>query len=205
NLWWQDVLENGPSSRYAPFFDIEWHAVKDEVADKLLIPILGDQYGAALERQELQLSYADGTFTVRYSDVVLPIAPDTYAAILTVGLEDLAEHGPTAENDELRSIITACVNLPSRRTREADQIATRAREKEIIKRRLGAVIDSSDAIRAFVATAVARFNGCPGQPRSFDLLDQLLNEQSYRLAYWRVASEEINYRRFFDVNDLAAL
>src|SRR5262245_42785955 len=87
NLWWQDVLENGACSRYARFFDIEWHPVKDELADKLLIPILGDQYGAALERQELQLSSADGTFTVRYSDVVLPIAPDTYAAILTVGLE----------------------------------------------------------------------------------------------------------------------
>ncbi|PWT84845.1 MAG: malto-oligosyltrehalose synthase, partial [Blastocatellia bacterium] len=194
-----------PSSRYAHFFDIEWHPVKDELADKLLIPILGDQYGAALEQQELRLSYTDGNFTVQYSDVVLPIAPDTYASILMVGLEDLATRAPVAEVDELHSVVTACINLPSRRTREADQIATRAREKEIIKRRLGALVDSSDAIRAYLAATVARFNGSAGQPRSFDLLDQLLNDQSYRLAYWRVASEEINYRRFFDVNDLAAL
>ena len=63
-----DVLENGPSSRFARFFDIEWQPVKDELADKVLIPILGDQYGAVLERQELQLAYRDGAFVVRYYD-----------------------------------------------------------------------------------------------------------------------------------------
>src|SRR5437870_4262477 len=74
NPWWQDVLENGPSSRYAHFFDIEWHPIKDELANKVLLPILGDQYGAALERQELQLTYAEGSFAVRYHDDVLPVA-----------------------------------------------------------------------------------------------------------------------------------
>ena len=82
NPWWLDVLENGPSSRFARFFDIEWHPVKDELADKVLIPILGDQYGAVLERQELRLAYRDGAFVVRYYDNVLPIAPDTFATIL---------------------------------------------------------------------------------------------------------------------------
>ena len=80
NPWWLDVLENGPSSRFARFFDIEWHPVKDELADKVLIPILGDQYGEVLERQELQLTYRDGAFVVRYYDESLPIAPDTYGA-----------------------------------------------------------------------------------------------------------------------------
>src|SRR5436309_11530883 len=74
NPWWQDVLENGPSSRYAHFFDIEWHPVKAELADKLLLPILGDQYGAVLERQELQLAYTDGAFAVRYYENIVPIA-----------------------------------------------------------------------------------------------------------------------------------
>ena len=87
NPWWQDVLENGPSSRFAHFFDIEWHPVKDELADKVLIPILGDQYGAVLERQELQLAYDDGAFIVRYYDNVLPIAPDTFSTILSVHLD----------------------------------------------------------------------------------------------------------------------
>ena len=73
-----DVLENGPSSRFARFFDIDWRPVKDELADKVLIPILGDQYGAVLERQELQLAYRDGAFVVRYYDDWLPIAPDTF-------------------------------------------------------------------------------------------------------------------------------
>src|SRR5262249_14156100 len=78
NPWWLDVLENGPSSRFARFFDIEWHPVKDELTDKVLIPILGDQYGTVLEQQDLQLSYSGGAFTVLYGDNGLPVAPDTY-------------------------------------------------------------------------------------------------------------------------------
>ncbi len=81
NPWWLDVLENGPASRFAHFFDIEWRPVKDELADKLLIPILGDQYGEVLDAQELQLTYQEGAFVVRYYDEALPIAPDTYAWI----------------------------------------------------------------------------------------------------------------------------
>ena len=90
NPWWMDVLENGPSSRFAHFFDIEWRPVKDELADKVLIPILGDQYGAELERQELKLAYRDGAFIVHYYDNWLPIAPDTFGDILTHGLDALA-------------------------------------------------------------------------------------------------------------------
>ena len=81
NPWWLDVLENGECSRYAHFFDIEWHPVKDELANKVLIPILGDQYGATLERQQLTLEYQGGAFFVRHYDERLPIAPDTYSLI----------------------------------------------------------------------------------------------------------------------------
>ena len=205
NPWWQDVLENGPSSRFARFFDIEWHPVKDELADKLLIPILGDQYGAALERQELQLAYDHGAFVVRCYDNVLPIAADTFSTILSVHLDVwLADHAG-ADADELQSILTSSRNLPSRSSREPDDMATRAREKEVVKRRLAALTAASADVRALVDESVRHFNGVAGQPRSFDDLDRLLNQQSYRLAHWRVASEEINYRRFFDVNQLAAL
>jgi (1->4)-alpha-D-glucan 1-alpha-D-glucosylmutase len=205
NPWWLDVLENGPSSRFAHFFDIEWHPVKDELADKVLIPILGDQYGEVLERQELRLTYSGGAFLVRYYDDALPVAPDTYADILDPAREDwLADHaGPDA--DELQSILTACRNLPSRGERDSEQIATRAREKETVKRRLAALVERSAEVDALINQSVTRLNGVAGQPRTFDELDALLNAQSYRLAHWRVASEEINYRRFFDVNQLAAL
>jgi (1->4)-alpha-D-glucan 1-alpha-D-glucosylmutase len=205
NPWWADVLENGPSSRYARFFDIEWHPVKDELADKILIPILGDQYGAVLERQELQLAYRDGTFGVHYYDHRLPIAPDTYAAILDEPSQPWAHDHAGAEADELQSILTATRNLPARSDRHPAASATRAREKEVVKRRLKALADASPDVAALIEAGVRRLNGIAGQPRSFDPLDRLLNLQSYRLAHWRVASEEINYRRFFDVNELAAL
>ncbi|MCU1386332.1 MAG: Malto-oligosyltrehalose synthase [Acidobacteria bacterium] len=205
NPWWTDVLENGPSSRYARFFDVEWHPVKDELADKILIPILGDQYGAVLERQELQLAYRDGTFCVRYYDQTLPIAPDTYAAVLDAAIDPWIEGHAGADADELQSILTASRNLPARSDRDPAAIATRVREKEIVKRRLAVLADASPDVAALIEDCVRRLNGTAGQPRSFDPLDRLLNLQSYRLAHWRVASEEINYRRFFDVNELAAL
>jgi (1->4)-alpha-D-glucan 1-alpha-D-glucosylmutase len=205
NPWWQDVLENGPSSRFARFFDIEWRPVKDELADKLLIPILGDQYGAVLERQELQLLYANGAFVVRYHDNRLPVAPDTYGMVLGDELGSWLESHAGEPADELQSILTAAEHLPSRSSREAEAIALRAREKEVVKRRLAALTASSPAVDVLIKACLRRFNGIAGQPRTFDRLDALLNAQSYRLAHWRVASEEINYRRFFDVNQLAAL
>jgi (1->4)-alpha-D-glucan 1-alpha-D-glucosylmutase len=205
NPWWTDVLENGPSSRYARFFDIEWHPVKDELADKVLIPILGDQYGAVLEASELRLAFHAGAFTVHYAQEVLPIAPDTYGRIFDAAIEEWSASHPGPDCDELLSVLTASDNLPPRGSRDAHAISARAREKEVVKRRLHALVERSADVADFVAERVAAFNGVEGEPRSFDALDALLNAQSYRLAHWRVASEEINYRRFFDVNELAAL
>src|SRR4051812_27738356 len=207
NPWWMDVLENGPSSRFARFFDIEWAPVKDELADKVEIPTLGDQYGAVLERQELKLTYRAGSFVVGYYDDWVPIAPDTIGRILSPELDEWTASGAAdvADADELRLIITAAEHLPPRTTRDAEQIAARAREKDVVKRRLAALVERSAPVREYIDRTLERMNGVAGQPRSFDALDALLNAQSYRLAHWRVASEEINYRRFFDVNQLAAL
>src|SRR5438874_7310724 len=91
NVWWQDVLENGPSSHYAKYFDIDWRPLKSDLHDKVLLPILGDQYGRVLERGELQVRYADGAFTLHYYDHILPIAPGTYRLILEVALEKLSQ------------------------------------------------------------------------------------------------------------------
>ena len=147
NPWWRDVLANGPEAASAHFFDIDWNPSKTELRRKLLLPILGGQYGQVLERGELRLEYADDALTVTYGDNRLPVN--------TRFLPDLA-------------------GLKDRSPVEREQ-------------------------------ALAKFNGVPGDPASFDPLHELLEEQAYRLAYWRTASHEINYRRFFDVNTLAGL
>jgi (1->4)-alpha-D-glucan 1-alpha-D-glucosylmutase len=207
NPWWQDVLENGPSSRSAPIFDIDWSPLKQELDQKVLLPILGDSYGAVLERQEITLEYHDGVFAARYFSHVLPIAPGTYQRILSIDADRLLEEigAESAEGVEFLSIMTAIRHLPGRDVQEATLIAERDREKEVIKRRLAALTASSPAVLAHVERAVALFNGTKGDERSFDNLDALLSAQAYRVAYWRVAAEEINYRRFFDINELAAI
>jgi (1->4)-alpha-D-glucan 1-alpha-D-glucosylmutase len=205
NQWWMDVLENGPSSRYAPYFDIDWHPLKSDLRDKVLLPILSDQYGRVLERGELQVHFEEGTFYLRYGDRRLPIAPGTYRYVLGIALENLSEHKDEDFYAEVQSILTALEYLPKRTETDSKRIAERIREKEIIKRRLERRCAEAPQVQLAIEKALARINGEPGDPRSFDALDELLNAQSYRLAFWRVAAEEINYRRFFDVNDLAAI
>jgi (1->4)-alpha-D-glucan 1-alpha-D-glucosylmutase len=207
NQWWMDVLENGPSSLYAGFFDIDWRPVKDELENKVLIPVLGDQYGRVLENQELKLSFEEGAFFVHYYDRKFPVAPISYRRILEYRIDELEKKlgSDHLHLQELLSIITALVHLPSRTEKNRDKIIERRREKEIIKKRLWDLYSKGTEVRSFVEENVGIFNGNPGEPRSFDLLDELLNEQAYRLSHWRVATEEINYRRFFDINELGAI
>ena len=207
NAMWQDVLENGPSSHYARFFDIDWRPAKDELENKVLLPVLGDQYGAVLEAGDLKLEFDHGTFWVRYYEHLFPINPRQYSMVLRHRLHELEAILPPEDLrlEELLSICTACDNLPPRTETDPRKIAERRREKEVIKRRLDSLCESSAEVRQFVEENVREFNGTPGDPRSFDLLDRLLDAQAYRLAHWRVAGEEINYRRFFDINELAAI
>lgn len=207
NAWWQDVLENGPSSRYSTFFDIDWRPAKHELEDKVLLPILGDQYGTVLENQEITLVYEEGEFSVRYSEHRLPVAPKSSVRILSLRLDELIAQAGAGDPyvEELQSIITALSHLPLRGERAGPRVVERYREKRIIKKRLAGVTRESPEVRKFLEENVRVFNGTKGDSGSFDLLDQLLDDQAYRLAYWRVASEEINYRRFFDINELAAI
>lgn len=207
NGWWQDVIENGPSSLYASYFDIDWHPVKRELEDKILLPILGDQYGKVLESGQLRLAYTDGAFCVHYWGNQLPLAPQTYARILSFGMDDLVA-GLGEEHEhvrELQSILTALSYLPPATDTDAERMAERNREKEVIKRRVATLYDTSAEIQEAIDTAVAAFNGDNDDPHGADLMDALLAEQPFRPAYWRVATEEINYRRFFDINELAAI
>ena len=205
NEWWMDVLENGPSSRYAPYFDIDWEPRISHLRDKVLLPILSDQYGCVLERGELQVRFEEGTFYLLYGERRLPIAPGTYRYILDVALKNLAEYSDEDFYAEVQSILTALEYLPKRNEPDPKRIAEREREKEIIKRRLERRCAEAPEVQRAIERALLQINGKRGDPRSFDKLDELLNAQSYRLAFWRVAAEEINYRRFFDVNDLAAI
>lgn len=207
NAWWQDVLENGPISPYASFFDIDWDPLKAELRNKVLLPILGNQYGVVLENQELQIEYQDGRYIIRYYEHRLPVTPKSSVRILTHRLKDFveAEGAGSLYVMELESIITALTHLPAQDASDPQAVVERYREKEIIRRRLSSLMEGHAAIRSFLDENVRQINGIKGDPRSFDLLDSLLNDQAYRLADWRVAAEEINYRRFFDINELAAL
>ncbi|MBA2520501.1 MAG: malto-oligosyltrehalose synthase [Chloroflexia bacterium] len=204
NRWWQDVLENGAASPAETYFDIDWTPLKRELREKVLLPILGDQYGEVLERGELELRLADGAFHVQYFETPLPISPPTYPIILRHKLPALIESLPADDHAllEYQSIITALDHLD-----ELDPAAVEERQREqiVAKRRLSSLVDAHGPIASALAETLREFNGRPGAPGSFDLLGELLGAQSYRLAFWRVAGEEINYRRFFAINELAAI
>ena len=207
NQWWQDVLENGPSSVYAKYFDIDWTPPKENLINQVLLPILGDQFGKVLEQAQLRLLYDQGAFRVTYYERRFPVAPRSWFAILEPVRDRVRQLVPADESQfiELESILTALRNLPSWTDTDSDKIRERQREKEVIKRRLAAVVAASPTIRSALDEELAALNGRVGEPRSFDRLEALLAQQPYRLCYWRVASDEINYRRFFDVSELAAI
>lgn len=209
NTWWMDVLENGRSSLYAAFFDVDWEPINPKLTNKVLLPTLGEQYGTVLENKELQINFnpAEGNFTLHYYESVFPVNPRSYSLILDLDKEQLVEElGAESEATlEYQSILTAISHLPFHYETEREKILELNREKEIIKRRLAALSTLEPRVQKFIERNVTIFNGEAGQPRSFDLLDNLMDQQPYRLSFWRVAAEEINYRRFFDVNELAAV
>jgi (1->4)-alpha-D-glucan 1-alpha-D-glucosylmutase len=207
NAWWNDVLENGQSSLAAKFFDVDWMPVKAELQAKLLLPILGDQYGHVLERGELQLGFRDGALGLRYFEHQLPInprqAPRVYRPAVERVTEALGQDHPQLH--EFQSIITSLENLPPFTDSDPERMAVRHREKDVARGRLARLATESPTVLGAIHESIARFNGEPGRPDSFDALHDLLESQPYRLAYWRTASHEINYRRFFDINTLVGL
>ncbi len=204
NTWWMDVLENGPSSQYAFFFDIDWQPLKRELENKVLLPILGDQYGRVLEKGELKLVFHEGVFTVHYWSTVLPVEPVSTRKILQGALRMVREAASAEAILELESILTALDHLPARTETEAGKVAERSREGTIIKRRLRVLCEGFPKVREAIEQATEQIQA-PGDEHAYDEFDQLLNAQNYRLSFWRVAGEEINYRRFFDINGLAAI
>lgn len=200
NPWWWDVLENGHASPFARYFDIEWKPLKTAMENKVLLPILGDQYGRVLEGGEFQIQFAAGGFTLHYHDTVLPLDPQSTRCILRRAAEQMQ---PVP--DELASILTALDNLPSRTESDAARITERGREKVIIRERLARLCTTEPAVCEAITATLAEWCDSSAGAAGHDRLDELLSIQAYRLSYWRVAAEEINYRRFFDINTLAAI
>lgn len=200
NAWWMDVLENGQASKYAEYFDIEWNPANPALKGKILVPVLGDPYGAVLEKGELELRFERerGSFAVFYHEHRMPIDPRTYPLIL----DRIAAVSHSGELDNVRRGFAA---LDDRHEVTPERIAERDAAKEALKRRLAALCDREPPVAAGIEEVVRGFAGTAGESSSFDALHELLEAQAYRLASWRVAPDEINYRRFFDVNDLAGL
>ncbi len=207
NLWWRDVLENGRSSPYAKFFDIDWHPAKNELKRKTLLPILSDQYGVVLENGEIQIRFEDGAFSLQYSGFNLPLNLKAMGMLFRYNLEALDAERST-ENPHIReflSILSQLDHIPAYTETNPALVQEGCRERKVAQKRLAELVRDSPLIREHIEQNVRKFNGQPGQPGSYDLLHELLESQPYRISYWRTAMHEINYRRFFDINELAGI
>jgi (1->4)-alpha-D-glucan 1-alpha-D-glucosylmutase len=207
NPWWWDVLENGPSSPYARYFDINWNPPKRDLVNKVLLPILGDQYGRILEDQQIAIYYERGELFASVYQKPLPLAPLTWNLVLEPATEGLKKRLGEGHEQvlEFESILTALSHLAPPNESDSGKIRERQREKEVIRKRLAALTDSSEAAREEIDAALLSINGQKGVAHSFDRLEEVLAHQCYRLSFWKVAADEINYRRFFDINELAAV
>jgi (1->4)-alpha-D-glucan 1-alpha-D-glucosylmutase len=205
NPWWMDVLENGQSSPYASFFDIDWSAPALE--GKVLVPVLGAPYGEILEKGELSLALKPEGIFVRYHDHRFPIDPRSYGPLLEYRLDRLEEELGQSHRAmrAVHSLLARIRNLPPRSETDPQIRRRRIQDGLALKRRLASLLDGHPEVRAFVERNVREWGGAPINERRVELLDRLIGEQAYLLSYWRVAPEEIDYRRFFDIAELVAL
>ena len=207
NRWWTDVLERGQGSPFSGFFDIDWHSPKKALTNKVLLPILGGPYGRMIEEQEISLRLEKGGFTVHCPSVKLPVSILSYPRILSLRLPSLEEtYGPDHPSfRELWDLITTIEHLPKASETDAEAARERHTSEEGIKERLLRLYTDRHEIREYVDETLRKVNGRKSDPGSFDHLDRILSEQHYWLSFWRLANEEINYRRFFAVSELVSL
>ncbi|MFK8183979.1 MAG: malto-oligosyltrehalose synthase [Phormidesmis sp.] len=202
NQYLMDVLEHGPESEYIDYFDIEWEHSYDDIQGKVLAPMLGDFYDRCLERGEIQLSYGADGLKVNYYGLQFPVKVESYGSFLRHELSWLRRQMGPQHNDyiKLKGILNTVENtFPALLGQQRRDQAT------FVKQLLWELYESNSEIQVFIDQNIEAFNGQPGKPKSFDLLDRLLLEQFYRLSFWKVGAEELNYRRFFTVNELICL
>jgi (1->4)-alpha-D-glucan 1-alpha-D-glucosylmutase len=208
NAWWLDVLEHGLASPHADTFDIEWNPAQPEMAGRVLLPVLGDHYGKVLEAGEIQLYFdaAEGAFGLRYWDHRFPIDPASYPAILgTLPAPPARDDSEGDSHAVVAALLDAFGRLPPRDAAEPQARRARVRDSAVYKHQLARLAAGHAWLARWIEACVQCVNGQPGEAASFDALDRLIAAQAFRLADWRVASDDVNYRRFFDVNTLAAL
>ena len=198
-----DVLENGKDSLYLKFFDIEWNHPHEGIRGRLLAPFLGRLYGESLEDGEIQLRYDENGFAVSYYDLKFPIKLESYLSIFTHRLNTLKKRLGEDHPDfiKLLGIFYSVKNLPASR----ENITERYNQIKFTKRMLWELYTKNHEIKRLIDENIKIFNGEKGNPESFNLLDSSLSEQNFRLSFWKVATEEINYRRFFNINELISL
>lgn len=190
NRWWWDVLENGPASRFASYFDVDWGAAGSE-DDRILVPVLGDHFGRVLEAGEVKVHLEHRRFAVRYYDNVFPAAPRSVGPLL-------ADAAQRCENDELAFLALALERVPSLYARDRLGARRLHREKEVLYRLLERLLERTEVADAIDA-AIQLLNG------DVDRLEAFLEAQNYRLAFWRTGRHELEYRRFFDIDTLVGL
>jgi (1->4)-alpha-D-glucan 1-alpha-D-glucosylmutase len=192
NRWWWDVLENGPSSRYAAYFDVDWDPPDERFRDVILLPVLGDQYGKVLEGAEIRLERRGEHFVIRYRDRSFPVAPRSLDVIL-------GQAAQSAGSKLLAFLADAFAGLPGRTATDRDSVERRHRDKEVLRGLLARLLGEDPSAAKAVDAIVAEINADPSR------LHALLESQSYRLAFWRMAGRDLGYRRFFDINTLIGL
>jgi (1->4)-alpha-D-glucan 1-alpha-D-glucosylmutase len=207
NPWWMDVLENGPGSAYAAYFDIDWHMPSLAVENKLLLPVLGKSYGEVLDNCELRLVFERGSFFIRYYDMFFPLAPKTYRRILKHREHILEKRlgGNSPAFQEYLGIVAALAALPEPESLTIDAAGERRLHIAGIKERLRQLHGSSREVKRFVSENLRIFNGRRGQVGTLRNLDRLLWDQAYFLNYWQNVNEGINFRRFFTLADLVGV
>lgn len=202
NRWLMDVIENGSGSRYYDHFDINWDHYYESINGRLLAPFLGSFYGEAIDRGEITLHIGPEGLSVKYYDVVFPLRLESYRKVLGPDLEEMKRFLEPNHPDLVGFIgaVEILDNLPP-----SHRVDERYRQISFGKRELWRIYRDSDPIKRYVDARLESFNGTPEKPDSFDLLDNLLAEQHFRLSFWKVATEEINYRRFFTINSLICM
>ncbi|HLH46880.1 MAG TPA: alpha-amylase family glycosyl hydrolase, partial [Acidimicrobiales bacterium] len=196
NRWWWDVLRNGPSSRWARYFDVDWEGREGARPKTVLLPILGDHYGRELEAGRFALRREDGEIVLRYFDHVMPLDPSSLAGPLEAAAGRLPGDGP---GPELERLARSCVDLPPAASDDPVRVADRQRNGDLVGARLTELLAGDAGAAAAVDEELKALTG------DIEAMDALLSAQNYRLAWWRTAGEILDYRRFFDINDLAAL
>ena len=207
NGWWMDLLENGPESAYASYFDIDWHPPSRSLEGKILLPVLGRPFGEALESQELKVVFQDGRFFVQYFESLFPLAPQTYRRVLAHGSSKLKEKlgEESAAYQEYSGVLAGIAALATQEPTKAGAIGEKRLQFEAVRERLRALMSNDSDIQAFVNANLKELEGEANNPASFSLLERLLSEQFYVLSYWQNVSQEINYRRFFTITDLVGM